>query len=659
MAAAEQPDAPFLQFDNDNHIQEENNPEQIEHHKNDNGYMEILTVLFDLIVIGITAVDMALKIWIIISTQFPVLETICLSVVHFIYIVILKASLKSLPTMSKSRTILTSIMIFILSPFAPFIIYFLRLYRNDEWLKSNLQKYFQLTITPPNYPEIFEKNLFDDKGLNLCKWRSIVRYRCTGFSVQCSSSFVFIVIEGWRMLIRIMDNDGVYDHSELVMHSLSITITIISIIVKCFIIQYRDLVTFQSYIFNVSCIAADIVSYFMWSYLSLFLTSNYCYNCHLVLILYISVLPISFSIHGYLCDLRNKNDFSCMICLKQIVKYFAGFVYSCTIPVTFYIFLTYLNINKSLDKLFQFRFQFKSETKYTQNDIIFWTKMRQFMLKNDDDVYHKKKQQRIFKLCSINREIINEFKNYDNNGLDMFHQLNENDKAFEEFMELSEQQLFQNITKYSQFQKNTSNDPVITNIFVQVLFPDFSGFWKWSMVKFDEYGENIFILPFWITYFGIYLLTLFLSGMYYISRIINILLPLIIWIYVWNNDLWHEIYFIQWFTMIVFSILSFCISLKIWEEIKIAYLFRNILPFHKIPPIEDEKDIDFHSNRIYDYYIELKYIPLREEIIIDFFGPDIGAVINQYISRFASLEPMEFGMQQIEINDDGRNPLID
>ena len=275
--------------------------------------------------------------------------------------------------------------------------------------------------------------------------------------------------------------------------------------------------------------------------------------------------------------------------------------------------------------------------------------MREFMFdeEDEDDANNK-----ILKICSINQEIINGFKNYDANGLDMYYQLNVNDKEFEKFMQKNEENLFQDITKYSQFQLNTDN--VTSNVLIQLLFPNLKEFWVWSMMKFDEYQENMFILPFFITYFCVYLLMIFMSGMYYVSRIINVLLPLFVWIYVWYFDLWSDVVFIQWFSIILFAILSFFILLLFWDEFKIACWFRNIVPNHKIPSIDEKKSINIHVKRIKIYYKELKEIPKREQIIFDFFGQDIGTVIIRYLSRFSALDVdatiCQHGIDKIDCN---------
>ena len=73
--------------------------------------------------------------------------------------------------------------------------------------------------------------------------------------------------------------------------------------------------------------------------------------------------------------------------------------------------------------------------------------------------------------------------------------------------------------------------------------------------------------------------------------------------------------------------------------------FYNVLPFKKIPSIGDNEGamIDIHERRILSYYQELNDIPLREEIIIDYLGHDIGSVLLEFVGRF--VENNEIGMR--------------
>merc|ERR1712013_474570 len=123
-----------------------------------------------------------------------------------------------------------------------------------------------------------------------------------------------------------------------------------------------------------------------------------------------------------------------------------------------------------------------------------------------------------------------------------------------------------------------------------------------------------------------------LSAMYRISRVFIVFCPWFLLIFVWRNALWSEVLWVQWFVVALYALLSVPAMAFGYNEIRIAYCLRHILPEQDIPSMMDA-DCAALLRRIEITVRELKEIPQREAIVDELFGCDIGCVINQFVSR--------------------------
>ena len=137
-------------------------------------------------------------------------------------------------------------------------------------------------------------------------------------------------------------------------------------------------------------------------------------------------------------------------------------------------------------RLFDARFQKDNENEYSEYDMIFWSRMREFIKEGMN------KKDRIQRLCSINVELMN-FDMYDVIGPHSFLQtvdcLNM-DKQFEQYLMKNEETLFQNINEYSDLRENTSSDSISHHPIFQIFFPFLNELWSWTKQKYAQLFEG-------------------------------------------------------------------------------------------------------------------------------------------------------------------------
>eukprot|EP01084_Bolivina_argentea_P001187 2175_1 len=606
-------------------------------------YLVILWMIYDMLAILICIADMCIKYYLLFSDS--IVDIYYNAFGHIIFAVSLLVFFPNQQNGGKCHYLYRFIkfIIFItISPLMPFVTYLFRSNYNDAKL-SYVLTLINSYIKPPECDVELDKK--ENKyNISAYQWLQISRYQHRGFLVQTYVSLILSLIHVIQ-IANAVGKDSIYISSGMVgIYISSVVLTVISIIFRAVIYHIRETVFQQSYLYNCLSSIYDYVGILLiyFAVFGIHLGSQFENSYEIIFIILCSVLSI--------CLVFRLNH--CMLMISKLLqednpKGVCFFVCMCAVMFFWDILLGSFgcaliclgNVNKSMDLLFQFRFQNSKRQKFTPYDSDFWTKMQTFINDSDD------KKDTLQKLCCINMELFS-FKNYDKkNDKNQWDHIHHVDPEFESFLQTTEQTLFTDIDKYEILSRHTSYKYISTNCLFHLLFPHLNELWLWSRNKFMVYWQqkkHVHLIALSI-YFVIQVLLILLASLYYILKLIHFIAPIILIICVLYFNLHHNTYLI--IILAIYSVLTIAISVYFPHEIQISNLFSNILPFQKIPSITNKQDVIFHEKRICFYYRELKEIPQREQILIDIFGCDISSIINDYISRFSYPDDLDVNVE--------------
>ena len=127
--------------------------------------------------------------------------------------------------------------------------------------------------------------------------------------------------------------------------------------------------------------------------------------------------------------------------------------------------------------------------------------------------------------------------------------------------------------------------------------------------------------------------------MYLLSRAINVLFPLIILVYCWAGDYWHDVDVFQWSMLGIYSVLCAvwvvfgCVALRRARWIYYLSLFGG----YSVNDAEGFRD-GMNMKVAKGVYNELLSIPKRKELLIERFGQHIGTLIVLYLPNEPQIE---------------------
>ena len=133
-------------------------------------------------------------------------------------------------------------------------------------------------------------------------------------------------------------------------------------------------------------------------------------------------------------------------------------------------------------------------------------------------------------------------------------------------------------------------------------------------------------------------LTFFFGPFYSISRVVHLLFPWFIVLYLYleyDVVIWTSphIDIFQVVMITIYLVLCLVLSVLLYLNAKEQYLLFHILPF--IKELDemgtDENTIDKHLKDITNHYFGMTVIPIRRAIVIDCMGPDLGPIIVSYL----------------------------
>ena len=141
----------------------------------------------------------------------------------------------------------------------------------------------------------------------------------------------------------------------------------------------------------------------------------------------------------------------------------------------------------------------------------------------------------------------------------------------------------------------------------------------------------------WFPYarIGIAFVTFVLGPLYFASRVLSLLFPIIIVIYLNENDLLFEVDSLQWlmFGCYLSLVLILCVLLAFMSYY--AYYESFILPsndtFPSLHPFYDE----FVTYVEDCSYPQLIIAPIRDYLVLNVFGKDVGGIVLSYLDEFS------------------------
>ena len=92
--------------------------------------------------------------------------------------------------------------------------------------------------------------------------------------------------------------------------------------------------------------------------------------------------------------------------------------------------------------------------------------------------------------------------------------------------------------------------------------------------------------------------------------------------------------FCECLALIILIIWSIPTFIRGYKELRVWHSYCHICVGQVVLDIKDEKYVYSYVDQICSYYRELKAIPIRERIIIDYYGHDVGSIINAFVGRF-------------------------
>ena len=133
------------------------------------------------------------------------------------------------------------------------------------------------------------------------------------------------------------------------------------------------------------------------------------------------------------------------------------------------------------------------------------------------------------------------------------------------------------------------------------------------------------------------ILTFVVGPMYILSRFIALLFPWFIVLYLYfgydtNICMTGDIYIFQKIMISVYLALCTILSVLFVWNCSEQYLMAHLLPGSKrLPEIRNEQKSKEYSKNITNHYYNIQIIPIREAILIDAFGIDIGPIILSFL----------------------------
>ena len=134
----------------------------------------------------------------------------------------------------------------IVAPFAPFIVYMLRIWHLSPILKKYLHVILRAYVKPPPFDEEYDKPE-NEHELNLYRWIRIQRWRHRGFFIQTVASGVIGIV---HLRYLIFGEKSIRNDLAFVLMYPSVVISALSIITKSMIYQVRKTLLLQSYVLN-------------------------------------------------------------------------------------------------------------------------------------------------------------------------------------------------------------------------------------------------------------------------------------------------------------------------------------------------------------------------------------------------------------------------
>ena len=497
----------------------------------------------------------------------------------------------------------------LLSPFAPVIILHLRKYYYHPKAIINFRqiKYEISCAESPDWDASYEL----EENMNLSRWNDIQMYRHEWLSINlaicliaCYGQYVFCLTT-YNKQTRYM----------LCISIVFISITIIRIVIFClmhygwalysiFVQSYWSIVLFMGY---------DVIYLsFSWAVIIL-------YNHNMVNVF------LGKSVMLLMCV---NLIFGSLICLKWVLKDpppSNDKLETCCIWFMLIILMVYIapfigcvcfNFLMLMWRCFDKRFYFHY-TKFDDLDFIFWSKMRYFVENAVDG------QDEIHRMCCINHELQNFYTRCTLHGVSGDCECYQ-DRVFISWLRESRKCLYGNVNQYSQLRdNNTSREQSIFAHPMSQLFCQ-----RWSYLCDYTLTQHSTGVMTWI-----HIITDVLCSFYFITKVIQMLLPIICLVY--------YVYLMDNGSIIIGLMLLSCYSvvvmIRFYKEVRCHCIFYHVMPFKCVPGINAHNQVldimEIHEERILSDYHKLKEIPLRRKVIMDYLGPDIGSIVNGFMGK--------------------------
>ena len=134
-----------------------------------------------------------------------------------------------------------------------------------------------------------------------------------------------------------------------------------------------------------------------------------------------------------------------------------------------------------------------------------------------------------------------------------------------------------------------------------------------------------------VRYIGVFI-TFIMFPIYIITRIFKIIFPLYIIIYLLIYNEFNKIPAFQLSMLFIYLGLVFIIYVLLYPVIIIYHSMWHIFP--GMPKneiyIQNERNGYIMINNINKYYNDILLIPIKKQILIEYFGNDIGCIIDSY-----------------------------
>ena len=132
-------------------------------------------------------------------------------------------------------------------------------------------------------------------------------------------------------------------------------------------------------------------------------------------------------------------------------------------------------------------------------------------------------------------------------------------------------------------------------------------------------------------------MTFCFAPLYSISRIIHLLFPLFIVLYLYfgfDVVIWTSPHIDRFQVVMITVYLALCaiLSVLLYLNMEEQYLLSHILPFtSSLPTISSSESVDGYLRDIANHYLRMTVVPIRRAIVIDHFGVYLGEIIVSYL----------------------------